>query len=298
MGLRRALGRRSKQDSDTGPQDPVLLVVHGQHLGKRYEIPGAGLLIGSGDTSDVCVEQPTVSAEHAELSRTGDEVAIFDKGSSNGTFVNGLPVERAALEHGDRIKVGRTIFLFLCDQVKRCCTEELDRLTNYDGLTKLYNKRAFRENLGMELKRCQRYGRELSVFIYGVDGLDRIEQTIGEMASDSLLIQVTEVVDELLSRAEDHARYGDEEFAVLLPEVNQAEALIRAEKLREAVEQTEFVWRDKLVEVTISIGVATFEKEMENAQDFIYEIDKNLYQSTKAGRNRVIGVEGGVTRCS
>ena len=122
--------------------------------------------------------------------------------------------------------------------------------------------------------------------------------TIGEMASDSLLIQVTEVVDELLSRAEDHARYGDEEFAVLLPEVNQAEALVRAEKLREAVEKTEFVWRDKLVEVTISIGVATFEKEMENAQDFIFEIDKNLYQSTKAGRNRVIGVEGGVTRCS
>jgi two-component system cell cycle response regulator len=295
MGLRRALGRRSKQDTNMGPQDPILLVVHGQHLGKRYEIPGAGLLIGSGDTADVSVEQPTVSAEHAELTRTGDEVAIFDKGSRNGTFVNGMPVERAALEHGDRIKVGRTIFLFLCDGVERCCTEELDWLMTHDGLTKLYNKRAFRENLEMELKRCQRYGRELSVFIYGVDGL---EATIGEMASDSLLVQVTEVVDEFLSRAEDHARYGDEEFAVLLPEVNQAEALVRAERLREAVGQTEFVWLDKLVEVTISIGVATFEKEMENAQDFIDKIDKNLYQSTKAGRNRVIGVEGGVTRCS
>ncbi len=298
MSPRRPIGSRRRKAADQEPETPVLMVIHGPDLGKVYTLDAPTVVIGSGEGVDVLLEVDGVCGVHAKLTCEDGRVTLNDCDSDTGTFVNDALIEEVVLSHGDRIRAGRAILRHFCTGVAQACEQERQRLTTHCGLTQLYNRRAFREHLELELKRCKRYGRDLSVFIYGVDELDRLERRIGEAAVDSLLVQVTSVVAEFLSRDDLHARYGEEEFAVVLPEVNQAQALLTAERLREAVEKTEFVWHDQVVEVTISIGVATFERTMEDLADFITEIDKNLYQSTKAGRNRVIGVEGGVTRCS
>ena len=150
----------------------------------------------------------------------------------------------------------------------------------------------------LEIARCKHYGRDLSVFIYGLDNISEHQRLLGDVAVDNILVHVTRVVGSHLGKSVYHARYGNDEFAVLLPEVNQAEALQKAEKIRKSVQDAKYTWAQEPLNITISIGVATFEKTMEDAQDFMNEIDKNLYQSTKAGRNRVIGLEGGITRCS
>ena len=298
MSLRKPKGPRRRKAAEQGPEMPVLIVVHGPDLGKVYPLDSSTMVVGSGEGVDVLLEVDGVDGVHALLACDDGRISLADRDSDTGTFVNDALITEVELAHGDRIRAGRAILRFFASGVEQACEQERQRLTTHCGLTRLYNKRAFREHLELELKRCQRYGRELSVFVYGVDEIARLERRIGEAAVDSLLVQVTGVVAEFLSRDDLHARYGEQEFAVVLPEVNQAQALMTAERLREAVEKTEFVWHDKIVPVTISIGVATFERTMEDVQDFIGEIDKNLYQSTKAGRNRVIGVEGGVTRCS
>ncbi len=292
---RTARGRRKPPVAD---QAPALLVLHGGELGRRFGIERAELTLGSAAEADIRLEHETVCGLHARLLAEDGRVELICEDGQAASLVNDQPFDRVLLQHGDRIKLGRVILRYLCDDVERACQAERNWLASYDGLTGLYNQRAFRENLELELKRCLRYGRELSVFIYGVDAIDRVVARNGELAADSLLVQAAGVVGESLSRDDYHARYGQQAFAVILPEVNQAEALMRAEKIRRTVELTDFVWGHKVVEATISIGVATFERHMEDVDDFLRELDRNLYQSTQAGRNRVIGVEGGVTRCS
>ncbi len=298
MSPRRALGRRRRKAAAAVDEQPVLMQIRGPDLGRRHAVDGERLVLGSSDGAGLRLELEAVEPEHAELERVGGQVVIRDRRSRAGTYVNDRRIDELELEHGDRVQLGRALLRFFSHDVSNACDEEQRRLAGEDGLTGLYNRRAFRDQLSAELSRCKRYGRELSVLVYGPDEVGRLERMLGPVVLDALLVELVDLVGQFLSRNDFHARYGEQEFAVILPEVNQARALMQAERIRRAVEQTELQPHGQPLPVTISVGVATFERDMEDAGDFIAEIDRNLYQSTKAGRNRVIGVEGGVTRCS
>ncbi len=297
--VKKRIPKRRKREEEDQDQTPAIVEIHGPELGKIITLEQESIIIGSGKLARILVEDDTVSLAHAELKITDEKnVIIRDLKSSNGTFVNFVPIENVQLKNGDDIQIGPTVFRFFSENVQDACKEELQHLATYDGLTGLYNRKAFKEHMELEITRCKHYGRDLSVFIYGLDNISDHERVLGDVAVDNILVHVTRVVASHLGKSEYHARYGNDEFAILLPEVNQAEALQKAEIIRKSVQNSRFTWAQEPLKVTISIGVATFEKNMEDAQDFMDEIDKNLYQSTKAGRNRVIGLEGGVTRCS
>jgi diguanylate cyclase (GGDEF)-like protein len=158
-----------------------------------------------------------------------------------------------------------------------------------DALTQTHNRRYFNEALEREYNRSLRYRRALSLVLFDIDHFKKINDTYGHVAGDSVLRQLAMVVKPRLRQQDCLARVGGEEFAILLPEVENAGARIAADKVRAIVESARFLVDDKEFGCTVSIGLITFDALVTSPQ-MLYELaDKNMYAAKTGGRNRVVG---------
>ena len=274
----------SKEDGEA-----CLVEIYGQELGRRIPLAGGTFEIGRSSKCDLSLDQDSVSRHHARIVRAKDGIyTVADLGSTNGTYVNDASVTERGLVDGDQLKIGRTIFKFMFGtNIEASYHEEIYRLMTVDGLTQLFNRRYFNETLERELNRCRRYSRPLSLFIFDVDFFKRINDKFGHVAGDALLRQLAQVVKPRLRREDVLARVGGEEFAVILPEVNLTGAHTTAEKVREVVESSTFVFDDAVMPCTVSVGVAEYDGQME-PKDLYARADQALYQAKAGGRNRVV----------
>ncbi len=164
---------------------------------------------------------------------------------------------------------------------------EMRSLAETDGLTRLSNHRVFREALDREVKRNERYGSCFSLAMLDIDHFKRFNDEHGHLAGDHVLQQVSRVVRHTVREGVDlPARYGGEEFGVILPETGLTGAIAVGERLRDAVETAETGFHGESLNVTISVGVAEYNKGM-TASEFIDAADKALYQAKRCGRNQV-----------
>jgi diguanylate cyclase (GGDEF)-like protein len=157
-----------------------------------------------------------------------------------------------------------------------------------DPLTGLFNRRFMQESLNKELQRAKRKNRLLSLLFLDLDHFKRFNDVFGHDAGDSVLQSMADIF-RMHFRSEDIiCRYGGEEFAVILPESSVHDAVKRAEALRLATKDLKLVHRGVLLDpVTLSIGIAGFPENGENAQDLLDGADKSLYESKANGRDRV-----------
>jgi diguanylate cyclase (GGDEF)-like protein len=195
-----------------------------------------------------------------------------------------------ALRSGDLVKVGGAIFKFLYGgNVESLFHEEIYRITIVDGLTQCFNKRYFLEFLEREMARGLRYGRPLSLMIFDLDHFKAVNDTHGHLAGDYVLRELAAAVRGRVRKEECLARYGGEEFVVVSPESGPERVRKFAEKLRAIVAARDFVFDDKKIPMTISVGVADMTPEMTDVSQFIKVADANLYLAKKQGRNCVVG---------
>ncbi|PWK32677.1 response regulator [Cupriavidus plantarum] len=171
---------------------------------------------------------------------------------------------------------------------------ELQRLTNSDGLTGLSNRRYFDEYLGAEWRRAQREQTQLALLMLDVDAFKAYNDTYGHVAGDDVLRRVASVIRDNCTRPADlPARFGGEEFSMILPSTSPGGARLLAEKVRRAIEgmkiphsgspNSEFV--------TVSIGGAVIVPETDSVFSSIVEAaDSGLYQAKRSGRNQVVMV--------
>jgi diguanylate cyclase (GGDEF)-like protein len=166
--------------------------------------------------------------------------------------------------------------------------EEIRELTITDPLTGCYNRRYLDERLREEVLRSQRSGRPLSVILTDIDHFKRINDTRGHAAGDRVLLGLAEILaSEMRSQIDWVARFGGEEFVVLLPDTALDAAGRVAERLRLAVEATPFSHDGKEMSVTASFGVAA-RGENDNPESLLKRADENLYRAKAAGRNTVV----------
>ena len=152
-----------------------------------------------------------------------------------------------------------------------------------------HNRRYFNEALEREYNRSLRYRRALSLLLFDIDHFKKVNDTYGHVAGDSVLRQLSLVVKPRLRSQDCLARVGGEEFAILLPEVENPGARVAADKVRAIVESARFLVDNKEFGCTISIGLTTFDATVTSPQ-MLYELaDKNLYAAKNGGRNRVVG---------
>lgn len=160
---------------------------------------------------------------------------------------------------------------------------------NEDGLTGVYNHRYFQEQLRREIRRAQRYKRHLALLLLDLDRFKLFNDRLGHRQGDQLLKDVADFFQNAKRESDTVARYGGDEFAVILPETDRGSALVLAQRLRAEFEAKGFGDPTHGLHVTISLGVAAFPQEAREAEDLIEKADQALYRAKRAGRNCVRG---------
>jgi diguanylate cyclase (GGDEF)-like protein/putative nucleotidyltransferase with HDIG domain len=164
----------------------------------------------------------------------------------------------------------------------------LERQTETDSKTGLFNHGYFIQQLNNELARANRFERPLSIIMADLDLLRNINNTYGHLAGDAVLIGIASIFKQAVREYDVVARFGGEEFSVLMPETTVEDAFERAEKIRQIIENTEFTIPTSVspIRTTISIGIAGRERTNQSGQEIIHNADTTLYHSKLKGRNQ------------
>ncbi len=166
--------------------------------------------------------------------------------------------------------------------------EEALQTLRFDSLTGLLTRRAFDEMFLQETKRANRYGLELSVLFFDLDDFKKINDTYGHLAGDDTLENVARIVMEEIRAIDIASRYGGEEIVVVLPETGKAEAFVVGERIREKVENIKLNYKDQIISLTISGGIATLPIDATDTKSLIKNSDIAVYKAKEAGKNNVV----------
>ncbi len=167
----------------------------------------------------------------------------------------------------------------------------LEEEARVDAKTGLFNARHFSTQLREELARAQRFRRHMGVIMADLDLLRDINNSYGHLAGDAVLRGIADVFRRELRDYDIPARFGGEEFAILLPETGPEQALEIAERIRRAVASTTFEVEtsSEPIRATISCGVAVFPKDGTDVNELIHQADLAVYRAKLQGRNRALG---------
>lgn len=169
----------------------------------------------------------------------------------------------------------------------RSAEDSLRELAATDPLTQLHNRRSAMELAQHELAVFQRGGRPLTLLLGDVDHFKRINDEHGHAAGDSVLKAIARVLREGVREVDHVARWGGEEFLVVLPATDTAEAHLVAERLRSGVQALSSHGEHAGVSLAITLGLATV-REGETLEQALFRADQALYRGKEAGRNRVV----------
>jgi diguanylate cyclase (GGDEF)-like protein len=145
----------------------------------------------------------------------------------------------------------------------------LEKLAFFDKLTGIYNAHAFMKELQEEVARAQRYKRPLSIGIISIDKFAEIKTMYGPLGAEAVLKYVAGVLKESLRGVDTAARYQGEQFAIILPETNNAGALVVAERLSKRIVKQAIKLTWQTINITVSVGIATFLKHGQGRDEMI-----------------------------
>jgi len=164
--------------------------------------------------------------------------------------------------------------------------ERMQRQAQTDGLTGLANHRTFYESLERELKRNHRYGGHISLIMIDVDGLKKINDSFGHRGGDLAIRTISRRVSECIRNVDTAARYGGDEFAVILPNTSLADAVTVAQRMVDNVASSPVLYDDQPITLSISAGVGQYDGSF-CPEDITSQSDGALYIAKQAGKNRV-----------
>ena len=278
---------------------PALVFLSGELIAVPIPLEREDVILGRALEADVRVNDAKVSRRHAKIhtiingSTGATEYVISNLSSRNGVFVNGEKIEEAHLTHGDKITIGEHILRFeLLDEIDREYQRQIHRLITHDDLTGLLSSRSFFSELRRESARAKAEGRQLCVLVMDVDHFKLVNDTYGHLTGSKTLEEIGQCIIGIMRSGDAASRFGGEEFAAFLLDADLAQGLIAAERIRAAIEMTEFsVIRQgtpaESHRVTISIGVASFPDDSSDPIELVEIADSALYRAKREGRNRV-----------
>lgn len=260
-------------------------------IGKMLKLDKSEFVMGRAPDTQLQVEDDGISRKHCKIGQAPNgHYQLVDLGSTNGTFLNGIKVNVATLQDGDKIQIGaNTVVKFsIQDQLEEQYQKSIYESATRDGLTRIFNKKYFLDTLRKEFAYCLRHRVPMSLVMFDIDHFKKINDTYGHPAGDYVLQRVAAKISETVRQEDLFARYGGEEFALMLRESESDNAIRCAERCRRAIDGADFVFNGTPVKVTISLGVATlYDSDFSQPEDLIAASDRYLYRAKKGGRNRV-----------
>ena len=177
-----------------GKRDRAYLVVlAGASVGEMYKVEGDKVIIGRGQKAHIRLFDDGISREHAQIVIEGNQIVLQDLGSTNGTFCNGLKVDRRELVDGDKILVGSTTILKFTyhDNLDEMFQRQMYESALRDGLTKAFNKKYFTDRLESEFTFATRHVTPLALVLFDIDHFKKVNDTHGHQAGDHVLSEIS-----------------------------------------------------------------------------------------------------------
>ena len=276
-----------------GPREEgVVTVLRGTNVGALFAIEGARCVIGRGADAHVLLTDQGLSRSHAAITRQKDGFYLEDLGSTNGTILDGARIAAATKLHdGARIElgVGTTLRFGLHDQMEQDAARRTHELMVRDPLTRLFNRRHLEERLESEIAFANRHATPLSVMMIDLDKFKSINDKHGHEAGDAVLRALSEGLQRMIRTEDLVARYGGEEFTVVARGIEREGACAFAERIRAGVEGLRIPLPRRILQLTVSIGLAHAEGERDlEAKVLVGAADRALYEAKDTGRNRVV----------
>jgi len=167
---------------------------------------------------------------------------------------------------------------------------QLEQMAATDALTGVYNRRHFSRVIDQLFAEAQRYDKDLACVMIDLDGYKQLNDTMGHQVGDQLLVMAGKVISASMRRMDVAARYGGDEFVLLLPQASTEEASLAAQRIREEYFAASAALLKRKDGVTMSIGIAALRQGVKcasNAEQLVAHADAALYKSKQDGRNRI-----------
>jgi diguanylate cyclase (GGDEF)-like protein len=272
---------------------PVLIVLRGTQVGRRYLLNESGLVLGRrADRAELVVPgDAQISSVHCRFERgtAAESWQVVDLASTNGTVIGGERVEASTLRDGDRILVGETMLKFTYhDEVEEEFHRQVDHLMNIDDLTGLPVQRVFQTRCQEVLLLCKRKAQPMAVFMMDMDGLKKMNDTHGHFVGANSIATVGRRLGGIVQTSNGVvSRFGGDEFSAFVPNADKEQAFAIGEQMRKAVVEQP-ITRDQItVNPSISIGFAVYPNDGDLLEELTRKADDALYRAKDAGRNRV-----------
>ena len=269
----------------------MLLRMDGVGAGQVVSVAQSPFTMGRHASNKLPIDDDSISRFHARFVNEDGKYFVEDLGSRNGTFLQGKRITRAEIKDDDWIQMGaRVAFRFtLTDFRQEGLLRKLYESSTRDALTGAYNRRHFEDRLRAEIAFAVRHATDCALILMDLDHFKRVNDTYGHPAGDEILRHLGGIATRALRTEDVFARFGGEEFAVILRGASTRGAGRLAERLREALALHHAVYEGQEIPVTLSAGCAALSCCTTPSPDEVVAIaDRRLYAAKQAGRNRVV----------
>lgn len=294
--LSRTLPVVPEQSAGPAPRQLCLVVTEGPEKGAVVPLAqGNSAILGrSAHHADFVLSGRGMSRAHVRVWVDSDDRVHFeDLGSTNGVYINGVKTQEGEMQPGDTMTLSHDVKLELDAQGQsiQSLLKDLQRGATLDALTGLLNRRSFMERLEEEVAATIRHKLPTCVAILDVDHFKKVNDTYGHPAGDAVLVGVARRLKEARRSEDVLARFGGEEFVLLLRHTDHEGALMLMNRLRLLVADQTFEVPTpsgpQAISVTFSCGLTQLSPL--DSSDYVLErADIGLYEAKRTGRNRVI----------
>jgi two-component system cell cycle response regulator len=279
-------------EAKNAPPALILLMGPPNLIGKQWSIEKSEYVIGRSPECQIFVEDRSVSKKHAQVKLVGTEVFISDLGSTNGTEVANEVItgdKKRKLANNEQIKIGSVIFKFLEQgNIETVSARSTFDKTQIDPLTQIFNKGALLVQGAEVFKRATVAQMALSVIVFDLDNFKKLNDTYGHQAGDYVLREMSDMAtNKLIRKGDFFARFGGEEFCLILLGSNLQKGVEVAERIRATIATHPFEYKGQKLSVTVSAGVACLEGAMQSWAELFEKADQASYVSKKNGKNKV-----------
>lgn len=277
--------------TDVG-SSPKILRINPVDSGMRLlEIESDQIVLGRDETCDVIVDEHTASRRHAKIVRKGEHWMVVDLGSTNGTFVNEKKVQILKLSSGDCVRVGRWTYKFFNeDNIEANYHESVYQMMTQDPLTGAWNRRYLIDMMDREISRQQRSSQPISLVMIDFDHFKEINDTHGHLVGDEVLAEFGRRVFTCIRDVDVFARFGGDEFAVMLVNSEDMGARTVADRILHAVTNVPFTTTVGDLNCSVSCGFAECTVNNSLDRDEFFDLaDKKLYEAKNGGGGQVVG---------
>ena len=269
----------------------MLLRMDGIGAGQVVSVAQTPFTMGRHATNKLPIDDDSISRFHARFVNEDGKYFVEDLGSRNGTFLQGKRIARAEIKDDDWVQLGaRVAFRFtLTDSRQEGLLRKLYESSTRDALTGAYNRRHFDDRLRAEIAFAVRHATDCALILLDVDHFKRVNDTYGHPAGDEVLRHLSGIATRALRTEDVFARFGGEEFAVILRGASTRGAARLAERLREALTVQNAVYEGQEIPCTVSAGCAALSCCATPSPDEVVAVaDRRLYAAKQGGRNRVV----------